>query len=309
MRPASAAFALAVISGGATLVLGGAGCGTGRQAQWDNRPQVGPPGATSTAAGPAPSDATEADAAWGERGDRSRLEKAIAIWERTAAASGGGDAATWGKLSRAYYFLADGHLRKQGTGAPAYLEAFEKGTAAGERALSAGNAEFKRRVLAGEKVEEAIKVVGGESLPAMYWYAANLGKWSRAKGFATTLGNKDRVKGVMTRALELDPAFFHGGPHRYFGAFYAVAPSFAGGDLDKSREHFEKSIGLAPGYAGTKILMAETYAAKKQDPALFDRLIAEVLAMPDNAIPGLEPETRIEKEKALELKAKRDEIF
>jgi tetratricopeptide (TPR) repeat protein len=248
--------------------------------------------------------------AWAERGDRAKLEAAIARWEEAVARSAN-DAATLTKLSRAYYFLADGHLRKQGTDAAPYLDAFEKGTAAGERALAAGNAEFARRVVGGEKVEEAIKVVGPESLPAMYWYAANLGKWSRAKGFAATLGNKDRVKGVMTRALELDPAFFHGGPHRYFGAFYAVAPSFAGGDLDKSKEHFEKSLALAPGYAGTKILMAETYAVKKQDGALFDRLIAEVLALPDGtgADAGIGPETRVEKDKALELRAKRDDLF
>jgi hypothetical protein len=321
MRAVRTAHVRRVAVGGATAALiAAAACGTGRQAQWESRP----PAAAGTAAAAAaagtatPSGAGDdaaAEAAWAQRGDRAQLEAAIAAWERVAAASAGNDAAapataqTWAKLARAYYFLADGHLRKQGTTSPAYLDAFEKGTAAGERGLAAANAEFKRRVVAGDKVEDAIKVAGSESLGAMYWYAANLGKWSRAKGFATTLGNKDRVKGVMTRALELDAAFFHGGPHRYFGAFYAVAPSFAGGDLDKSREHFEKSIALAPGYAGTKILMAETYAAKKQDAALFDRLIAEVLAMPDTAIPGLEPETRVEKEKALELKAKRDEIF
>jgi hypothetical protein len=306
MRSAETARVHGVVLGASMWVLVGAGCGTGRTSQWEgNTPAAG----AAPAAAPGAPDAAAAEAAWAERGDKGRLEAAIAAWERVEAAAGGGDAATWAKLARAYYFLADGHLRKLGTDAPAYLEAFEKGTAAGERALSAGNAEFRRRVLAGDKVEDAIKVVGNESLPAMYWYAANLGKWSRAKGFAATLGNKDRVKGVMTRALELDAAFFHGGPHRYFGTLYAVAPGFAGGDLDKSREHFEKSIAIAPAYAGTKILMAETYAAKKQDAALFDRLIGEVLTMSDSAIPGLEPETRAEKEKAADLKAKRDEIF
>jgi hypothetical protein len=295
----------AAIHGVVLVALVGTSCGTGRTSQWESKT----PAAGAPAAAPGGGDAAVAEAAWAERGDKARLEAAIAAWERVEAAAGGGDAATWAKLARAYYFLADGHLRKLGTSAPAYLEAFEKGTTAGERALAAANPEFKRKVLAGENVEDAIKVVGSEGLPAMYWYAANLGKWSRAKGFATTLGNKDRVKGVMTRALELDAAFFHGGPHRYFGTLYAVAPGFAGGDLDKSRDHFEKSLAIAPSYAGTKILMAETYAAKKQDTALFDRLVGEVLAMPDGAIPGLEPETRAEKEKAVELKAKRDEIF
>ena len=53
----------------------------------------------------------------------------------------------------------------------------------------------------------------------------------------------------------------------------------------------------------------ESYAVKKQDRALFTRLLDEVLAMSDGAIAEVEPETRFEKEKARELKAKADELF
>ena len=52
-------------------------------------------------------------------------------------------------------------------------------------------------------------------------------------------------------------------------------------------------------------------AVEKLDPqrrALFDRLLSEVIAMPEGAIPALAPETRIEKEKALELRAQLREI-
>jgi hypothetical protein len=290
------------------------GCGTGRTSQWEGRPAVAASasvgGQTAAAGSPQTPDQllAAADTAWAGRGDRAALESAIGFWEQ-ALGSRPDDGATLARLSRAYYFLADGHLRKLGTKSDAYLGTFEKGTAAAERALAASSPAFKAKVVGGEPVEQAIQVVGREGLEAMYWYAVNLGKWSRAKGFAATLGNKDRVKGVMTRALALDPGFFHAAPHRYFGAFYSVAPGFAGGDVNKSKEHFETSLKLAPNYAGTKILMAETYATKVQDAGLFDRLLAEVLAMPDGAIPGLEPETRVEKEKALELKAKREELF
>ena len=118
-----------------------------------------------------------------------------------------------------------------------------------------------------EKVEEAIQVVGKEGLPAMYWYAVNLGKWSRAKGIAALLGNKDRVKGVLERVLALDETFFYGAPHRYFGVYWSLLP--VGRDLDKSKQHFERSLAIAPNYVGTKVLMAESYAVKKQDRALF----------------------------------------
>jgi hypothetical protein len=57
------------------------------------------------------------------------------------------------------------------------------------------------------------------------------------------------------------------------------------------------------------VLMAESYAVKKQDRALFAKLLDEVLATPDAVIPDLVPETRIEKDKARELKAKIDDLF
>jgi hypothetical protein len=55
--------------------------------------------------------------------------------------------------------------------------------------------------------------------------------------------------------------------------------------------------------------MAEAYAVKKQDRALFIKLLDEVIAMKDDALPDALPETRIEKDKARELKAKIDELF
>jgi len=278
-----------------------AACGTGRTSQWDVQ-------APAPAAAPAPggeSPAAAAEAAWARRGDRVELERAIAQWE-AALAQKPDDVAIFGHLARAYYLLSDGFLRKPEDKA-AYLANMEKGTGYGERGLAAASPAFKAKVKDGEKVEEAIKLVGRDGLEPMYWYVVNLGKWARAKGLAALLGNKDRAKGVMTRALELDETFFHGAPHRYFGAYWSLLP--VGRDLDKSKQHFERSLAIAPNYAGTKVLMAETYAVKKQDKALFDRLLAEVLALPDDAIPGLEPETRIEKDKARELQAKANELF
>jgi hypothetical protein len=293
---------------GLWAVLLVAGCGTGRQAQW------GTPVVTAAAAPAAPAPASgggdqrkeAAEAAWARRGEKAQLELAISHWEALVAANPG-DGVLWARLARAHYLLGDGHLRDLGPKSEVYLGAFEKGTAAGERGLAAISPAFKDKVTRDEKVEDAIKVVGKDGLEAMYWYAVNLGKWSRAKGLAALLGNKDRVKGVLERVAELDDTFFYGASHRYFGAYWSLLP--VGRDLDKSRNHFARSLTIAPMYAGTKVLMAESYAVKKQDRALFDRLLDEVLAQPEQAIPELAPETRIEKDKARELKAKVNELF
>jgi hypothetical protein len=271
----------------------------GRTAQWEAQTPAGPP---PVAAAPATDDG---EAAWARRGERAEAEKAIAAWEATVGQRPD-NALVLARLSRAYYFLAEAFLRAPAD-KDAYLANLEKGISYGERALAAADPAFRAKMKDGQKVEDAIKGVGKEGLEAMYWYAVNLGKWSRAKGLAALLGNKDRVFGVMSRALELDESFFHGAPHRYFGAYWALLP--VGRDLDKSRQHFERSLAIAPNYAGTRVLMAEAYAVKKQDRALFQKLLDEVLATPDNVMAGLEPETHVEKDKARELKAKIDDLF
>lgn len=286
------------------------GCGAGRKSQFDYKPTD----AVKASEGETrDSKVAEGDEAWKKRDDKASLEAAIKAWERAVELKPD-DAETLAKLAHGTYFLADGHLRKLGTASPEYLSTFERGVAYGERALAAASPKFKEHVVAGGKIEEGVKLVDPSCttcLEAMYWYASSLGKWARAKGFTTTLGNKDRILGVMNRALELDPEgkFFYGAVQRYFGSFYGVAPGFAGGDMNKSKDFFEKSLAIAPQYAGTKVLYADVYCVKKQDRALFDKLLDEVLAMPEEAIPEVAPETRIEKEKAKELKAKAAELF
>ncbi len=294
-----------IVVGSLGLVMAVAlGCGTGRKAQWD-APATGAGIATADPASAVAADAA-AEAGWKERGDKAQLLRAIAAWE-TRVAANPGDGVALARLARAYYLLADGHLRPLGPKNDEYLGAFEKGVSAGERALAALSPAFKQKVLAEEKVEQAIKVVGKEGLEAMYWYAVNLGKWSRAKGIAALLGNKDQVKGVLERVLELDETFFHGAAHRYFGVYWSLLP--VGRDLGKSQTHFERSLAIAPQYVGTKVLMAETLAVKKQDRALFTKLLGEVKAAADDVIPELAAETRFEKQKAAELEAKTDELF
>lgn len=281
-----------------------AACGAGRKSQWD-----GPkPGGAAAAAESPDTLIAAGDAAFANRGDKVQLEAAIESWKK-ASTMKPEDWKTQAKLSRAYYFLADSHLRKAGEGSDDQLKTYEKGTAAGERAMAGASPKFKETVTGGGTVEDAVKHVPAEGIEALYWYATNLGRWSHYKGLGAKLGNKDKIKAAMTRVMEIDEKFFHAAPHRYFGAFYAIAPSFAGGDMDKSEKEFKKSIEMAPNYVGTKVLYAAEFAKKKKDRALFDKLIAEVLATPDDIIADLIPETKNDKDKATELKANADKLF
>ncbi|MBM4291197.1 MAG: hypothetical protein FJ138_06900 [Deltaproteobacteria bacterium] len=234
----------------------------------------------------AASAAVEAgDALWAARGDRAKAEEAIKRWEE-AAALDPTQASTHLKLSYAYYFIANVHVRWEEESEDAQGALFDKGVKAGERAILAQNPDFKK-ALETQKWEEAVTQVSKEGIASLYWYATNLGKWSLLQGIGTTLGNKPRIKSTMDQVLKLDETFYHGAPHRYFGVYEAKVPF---GDIAKSGASFDKAIELAPLYLDTKVLKAEYFAAKQQDEELFKKLLGEVIAADPKAIPDLEVE-------------------
>lgn len=268
------------------LVLITAGCAAKRQAGWQIEMEKG--------AGNVQALLEKADALWEQRGDQAKLEEAIKTYEEVIKVDPQ-NLEVLTKLSRAYYLLADGYL--EGGDVEKQLETYNKGAQYGEMAMAL-DPEFKKRVDAGAKIEDAIQVLDSKYIGAIYWSASNLGKWAKKKGFLTLLKYKDKARKMIQKVLEMDENFFYGAPHRYFGAYYALAPSFAGGDLKKSEEHFRRSLEIAPNYIGTWVLKADTLDVKLQDKELYRKDLEKALSIPAESIPELLPEQNAEKRKA-----------
>ncbi len=244
---------------------------------------------------------------WAERADRAKAEGAIKLWEQAAKVDPT-RADIQLSLAYGYYFMSNVHLRWDDEPAAAQKAAYEKGYKAGRNAVWLSSPDFAQRIKGGEKWESAVKTVGKEAVPGLYWYATNIGKWALLDGFTTILAEKDHIAATMERMLELDEGFFHGAPHRYFGVYRTKIP-FPGGDLPASKKHFEKAISLDGNYLDTKVLFAESYAVKEQDEDLFKKLLNEVVAAPDDVIPELVPETRNAKRVAKQLLEDIEEYF
>ena len=281
------------------LVLTGAGCGASRQQSYLIDSATSHGAATSTTTDPA----AEAESLWAQREDPAMLKAALAEFEKVANAHPE-RRDVLSRLSRGYYLLAYGHLTEDAE----ILAAHDAGASWGERILGLRK-EFRDRIAAGEDDDDALVATKVEDVPGIYWAYANLGKWSVRKGFTTVLKNKSKLKAFIDRVTELDEKFYYGAGHRGLGAFYAKAPSFAGGDLEKAKAHFEKALAVAPGYFSTKVLMAEYYATKEQDRELFEKLLNQVIAGDPNAIAGVVPIQKIEQDKAKALLAQAEDLF
>lgn len=244
----------------------------------------------------------KAQSLWEKRADKASLEEALKAYE-TLSKSTDDNLDYLVRLTRGYYFLADAHYDDMDM----KKKYWEVGTSYGEKALATNDA-FAAAMKEGEKIEDHLNKLTKKEVPAMYWTAANLGKWAKNTGIATTLKYKNRIRTLASTVEKLQPDYFYGAASRYFGAYYAVAPGFAGGDMNKSKKAFTKAINIAPEYLGTYVLYADLYAVKMGDKKLYKDTLDKVLKM-GLGPKDLHPENKVEKIKAKKLLAQIDEKF
>lgn len=261
----------------------------------------------STAEGDADALVAEGEESWQLRSDQAQLRTAISSWSQALLVDPS-RADLRVKLARAQYFLADGFLRFDETKFDEMLDNFEAATNQAEFALAQKYPAYRAKHCSKQGTEIALAQLDEGASGAMYWYASALGKYALAKSIVTVLNEKDRIKAMMGFIHKRDPGYFHQGPDRYFGAFYTKIP-FPKGDLPRSRRHFEASLAKAPIYLATRVLLAEMYAIKAQDRALFEKMLNEVVAFDLQQAPDLIPENTIEQRKAKALLEEIDVYF
>ncbi len=245
----------------------------------------------------------DADALWQNRGNMNSLKEAIAAYEALATELPDNRLAHM-RATRGWYFLADGFTEDKATKIEQYLKAIEWG-----KRCMAINKDFAERVNNGEKEADAVSALTKEDIPCTYWTASALGKWAKASGIAKSLRHIGTVKAYIGKVEELEPTYYHHGPWRYWGAYYSVLPSFAGRDLDKSAEYFEKTMAASPNYLGSYVLRAENLAVANQDVKQFDADLERVLSFNLDDMPELKPENGREQAKARKLKEERADLF
>lgn len=242
----------------------------------------------------------EAVRLWQKRADQPSLEEALSKFEHIHSAEPENlEILTY--LSRGYFTLAELHL----TNDDLKKRNFEKARTFGEKGMAL-NPEFKK--LAEKDIEKAIDKLTENEVTILYWAAASLGKWARLNGIMSSLKYKGQILAMIKKVEQLKPDFYYAAVPRYFGGFYALAPSIAGGDMKKSKKKFHEAMERAPEYLGTKVLYAELYLVKKDDKKEFKKVLNEVIAA-GNGPEEIAPENMLEKKKAERLLEQVDDLF
>lgn len=200
-----------------------------------------------------------------------RLRGAIALWEEALAAADLAPSvrgAVFVRLSRAYFELAEAYLP-----AAERRGAYAKGEAAALAALRL-EPEFVR-VEGTQGFRAALGVA--QDVGAIFWYGNNLGRLLAYDYGRAIFGGTRDVLAAFTRAVELNGAYWGGGPHRALANFLAQTPGFLGGDLARAGEHFARAIELDPSFVQNYVDQAEFHAKARKDWDAFCRLLRTAL--------------------------------
>ncbi|NOX37661.1 MAG: hypothetical protein GXO78_09000 [Calditrichaeota bacterium] len=162
-----------------------------------------------------------------------------------------------------------------------------------------------------EQFQQRLKHIRRKDVPILFWTAFAWGGWiNLSKHDPQAVYDLNLVKAMMQRVLELDESYFFGAAHLFFGSVYGSLPRMLGGDPEKARQAFERSMSLS----NQKFLLAYVYAARYYaattlNEALFDRYLQTVLDAPDDILPGYELITAVAKAKARRLLQLKEELF
>lgn len=263
----------------------------------------------------------EGDAHWANRLDLTELQAAIASWETAlmVPTPDGEPRATalypalW-RLARAHYWHGHAFLRfdvmndVDGASA-ALLAAYEQGVEYASLALAANNPEWTRLLQLQTPVMDAIPVLLPDDVDAMYWYAANLGRYGLVRGITTVLARVGDIRTMMEYVQTYEATYYYGAPDRYFGVYYTKLP-FPGGNPIEAEQRFQRAIANNPEYLETRVLYGEDFAQALQRRDIAEEQLRFVVEADVSALPvALLSENTIAQRRAQWLLDNLDENF
>ncbi len=158
---------------------------------------------------------------------------------------------------------------------------------------------------------ESLRSLTKDDVPALFWTAFSWGSYINiTRTDVAALADLAKVRAMIERVAELDPSYYYGGAYLFLGTIEGTTPKGLGGNPERSREYFEKSLAINGGkFLMTQLYEARAYAVQIQDRTLFESLLNQVLDADIDVLPEARLANAVAKEKARRLLAQADDLF
>lgn len=159
--------------------------------------------------------------------------------------------------------------------------------------------------------EEALDELEQEDVAPLFWATFNWGLYINLfRDDLSALADLSRVLAMAKRTAELDPSYFFGGADMFLMVFNASLGPAVGGSPKEAKLAYDRAWQAGGGrFLLTKYLFAKYYCQQTLDRALFEKLLGEVIAAPDDLLPEQRLTNELAKEKAARLLKRADDLF
>ena len=217
----------------------------------------------------------KAQETWTRRDTEEGLEESLWLYKRIIKKNPD-DWEALAKLSHGQCWLGTVFLKNSGE----RLKAFKEGEEYGLRAIE----------------------LNPYSTGARYWASANLAGWAfDQKSETKTLWSLWEARIHQERILLLDPDYFYGAPHLFWGVYFTNVSRALGQDLSQAKKHFEKALEVESQFVLSYSLYVENYLLLTGEHDKARELLAKALTIPTDALPDAAPENRVAREHCLKL--------
>ncbi|MGB2959317.1 MAG: TRAP transporter TatT component family protein [Bacteroidota bacterium] len=147
--------------------------------------------------------------------------------------------------------------------------------------------------------------------PGAFWTAFGWGGYINITLTSPdAIADLPRAEALMEFVADRDSSYYFGGADIFLGALYGSRPKMLGGDVDRSRTHFERALAINEGkFLMTHVYYARSYAVQTQDEALFEKLLTTVERASLEILPDYRLANAVAKEKAKLLLARKSDLF
>ncbi len=128
------------------------------------------------------------------------------------------------------------------------------------KALSLRHPNAVERLANAENAIAFIDELQKSDVPALYWYAFNLGRFIAFNlDSVQAISRAYLVENAMRRVVALDPAFENGGADLALMIYHAERPAMMGGSIELAKRHYEQNRLLAPQMGLRELFWARYY--------------------------------------------------
>ncbi|MDH3514033.1 MAG: TRAP transporter TatT component family protein, partial [Gammaproteobacteria bacterium] len=135
------------------------------------------------------------------------------------------------QAAQGFYGYAYGFIEDEDTQRASGL--YRRGLEHALHVLSSAGLVADRADLPQNEFERRLASLDRSAVPALFWSASCWAKWiDMNRDDPARIAEMGKAAALMTRVLELDENYYHGGAHLFFGIYYGAKPVMFGGNFD-----------------------------------------------------------------------------